>query len=196
MSIIRGSKINWLISNWTRELIYTQTYLNKLGYPPNLIQKYKQSEWLVSLGSGAYIKKNDSITWQGGLAAIQSQLHRPIHAGGKTALALQGISHYAVMGTERIHLFGLQCGSLPKWYSTCFKDQKFSYYCTQFLETAETNSFTKISVNELNIRVSTRERAIFEVLHRVPQVQGFDEAYKLLEMLSSLLLRWSVMVGV
>ena len=41
-------------------------------------------------------------------------------------------------------------------------------------------------MGNFSIRISTRERAIMELLHLVPQQQGFEEAAQLMEQLGTL----------
>ena len=66
------------------------SYLTRSGISPNLQQYYRRSGWLERIGRGAYIWPGDVLDWQGILCALQSQINMPVHAGARTALALQG----------------------------------------------------------------------------------------------------------
>ena len=186
MSINKRTKINQLVSEWPSGMVYTQTYLTELGYSAQLVHRYIKSGWLVPLGNGVYQKKKDTISWLGGLAAIQGQLEKNIHVGGKTALALLGISHYGRLKESSVFLFASEGENLPKWFDNRKWQGKIILTRTSFLSVADKNSFISVDEGGFSVRSSSKERAILEVLYHVPGKQGFDEAYKLMEMLPSL----------
>ena len=86
------------------------------GYQ-QLVQKYEATAWLSRVGQGAYAKAGDKVEWTGGLYALQEQLKLPIHAGGKTALQMQGYAHFLPMGKgTTVSLFGTPDVKLPAWF--------------------------------------------------------------------------------
>ena len=48
------------------------------------------------------------------------------------------------------------------------------------------SSFTKSEYKDIDITISTPERAALEMLHLIPAEQGFDEASKIIESLTTL----------
>ena len=98
------------MSGWPRGAVYTQKYLSELGYDHNLVKRYRKSGWLETLGGGAYKLTEDQVDWQGGLYALQTQLQKPVYVGGKTALDLQGYSHFLKHNKNRIGLSDLHTG--------------------------------------------------------------------------------------
>ncbi len=167
-------------------MVYTQKHLTHLGYSAQLVHRYIKSGWLVPLGNGVYKKQNDTISWLGGLAAIQSQLEKDIHVGGKTALALQGISHYGQLKESSVYLFSTGPANLPKWFLNHDWQSNIKLTRTSFLADTKVDSFIEVDRDGVNVTSSSKERAILEVLYQVPGKQGFDEAFKLMEMLPSL----------
>jgi hypothetical protein len=186
MSTPNGTKINQLISQWPAGLPYTSGTLKEMGYSKDLIHQYLRSNWLESLGRGLFGKKNDIITWKGYVSALQYQMMLPIHIGAKSALLLQNISHYARFGKELIWLYTYQKVSLPKWMRTDEDNYRIEFVMTHFLDEMNPDFLNELDEGAFKIRVSGKELAIFEVLHLVPDRQGFDEAYKLMEMLPAL----------
>ncbi|NQV16705.1 type IV toxin-antitoxin system AbiEi family antitoxin [bacterium] len=186
MSIKTITKINKLISSWPSGLVYTQKHLQKLGYDSQLVHRYIKSGWIEVVGAGAYMKANDNISWRGGLSAIQYQADKVIHVGGKTALFLQGYSHYGVAYESEVFLFAQEKEKLPKWYENHDWSVKVHFNSTSFQRNVDSKSFVELPESQFKIRVSSPERAVLEILYLVPNKQGFDEGYKLIEMLPGL----------
>jgi hypothetical protein len=44
------------------------------GFSRQLLDRYKKSNWLMPVGTGAYKLANDTVNWTGALYAIQNQL--------------------------------------------------------------------------------------------------------------------------
>ena len=64
----------------------------------------------------AYKRAGDTVTWVGAVAALQSQMHLPVHVGGKTALQLLGRSHFLSMqGIKQVSLFASPQTRIPSW---------------------------------------------------------------------------------
>ena len=90
----KQTKINQILQKLPKSVVATSQWLNQEGLDKRSAYKYeKQSNWLESIGIGAYKRYGDAITWQGGIHAIQKQLGLDIHVGAKTALELQGKAH-------------------------------------------------------------------------------------------------------
>lgn len=186
MTTIKSTKLNSLISTFPRGVILTSEFLKKQGYSVWLLDWYKKGGWLETVGKGAYRFRGAKVEWTGAVYTLQSQLQIPIHVGARTALELQGYGHYLSGGLRRIFLFGLPGVSLPKWFTDYDWGEKVEYITTKMLPISAANSFSLYEEKGYTIQLSSPERAIMEVLYLVPERQGFDEALRLMEGLTTL----------
>lgn len=66
------------------------SWLVQNGYSYDLQRRYRESQWLASIASGAMVRTGDDVDISGALYALQTQLGLSTHFGGQTALAMQG----------------------------------------------------------------------------------------------------------
>lgn len=95
----------------------TSPHLKALGLTAQDLQNYTASQWLVSLGRGAFKRPMETVTWQGALYSVQSQLKLPVHVGALTGLEMTGNSHYLRFGESKAYLFSplhVVCQRAPK----------------------------------------------------------------------------------
>jgi len=181
-----GTKINQLIKLWKPGLVFTSSFLKKEGINYDQQFAYKKSGWLESIGSGAFKKEGDLINWSGGLHALQNQLNLGIHLGGKSALIKQGYSHYAYVLEPNLFLFLSRDNKLPKWFKNFNWGIKLELSRTALLPADLEESYTTNNIDGFDIKISIPERAVLEMLYYVPEKQGFDEAMKILEFMTTL----------
>jgi len=186
MSKESGTKLNQLINQWPRGTVMVMSALSSMGLSNELINRYKKSKWIKPIGKGAYALYNDPVEWLGGLYAIQTQLGLTIHVGGKTALAMQGFSHYLSMKEERVFLYGIRGEKLPTWFKKYDWGVEFLYITTNFLSPDCREGFTEYKEKEFAVNISAPERALMEMLYLVPYKVGFEEAYLIMENLPTL----------
>ena len=180
------SKINRLISQWPRGTPAAASYLNKQGFSHDLLTKYKKSGWIHSFGRGAYILNRDKVEWPGALYALQTQLDLNVHPGGKTALELKGYAHYLRSGKRKIFLYGTQGLVLPTWFNGDRLEVEITLIRTNLFPAASEPSLMEFKEKDLSLKISTPERAAMEMLHLVPGKVGFDEAFLIMENLTTL----------
>ena len=178
------SKLKKLILNWESGNVYTTEYLNTLGYSTTLLARYKYSNWIQSLGKGAFIKNGDLLNWKGGVLALQEQLNLKVHIGAASALKLYGISHYAYRDKEKIFLFAEPSVRLPKWFSDQKWDQEIKYFSSKLFKT-NVGILSK-KIDGFTLKMSSRERALFEQLYLVPKFEDSIESARLFEGLKTL----------
>lgn len=178
-------KINQILQEWPSGTVITSDWLKKKGVYKQLADVYETSGWLERIGRGAYKRKGDDLSWEGGVYALQKLQSLPIHAGGRTALDLQGLGHYVKMNSNKVVLWKTPEVRLPTWFQ--------EYDWKAGLEVRSATLFSKedegLSVktlNQIDITISSAERAILEYLYDVPKREGFDEANYIMEGLSSL----------
>lgn len=186
MALPSASNINKLLKSWPVGTVATSTWLEEQGVSRQLAQTYKKGSWIKHLGSGAWVRDSDTLNWQGAVYALQSQLDLAIHVGGKSALEISGINHFVSFREQEVFLFGSRESQLPLWFKkakwgtnvSLFKKSLFTKQSEIGIDTKQFNSFT--------LRVSSRERAILEVLALIPKHQDYAEARALFESLRSL----------
>ena len=182
----RIPRLNSLLSNWPDGAIYTALWLNLQGIPPSYTKKYCDSNWIVSVGRGAFARKGDSVDWKGGLWAIQEQLSLDIHVAAKTALLILGYGHYLPLQGETVTLFGRTNLKLPSWFKEYNKNIKLQYFTTNLFGQVPHIGLIKRDYGSFSIKISGGERAIMEVLYLIPHVQSFEESCLLMEGLTTL----------
>ena len=98
MSSEKDTKIKNVMRLVHQKGVVTAVYLRRLGVSYQSMLKYRQSDWLRSLGNGAFCESGDVPSIDAALAALVEQLGLPIHLGGKTALSQRGIMQYVPIG--------------------------------------------------------------------------------------------------
>lgn len=182
-----GSKINQLLRRWPNGTVAVSSWLEKQGAYQQLVQRYEATAWIRRVGQGAYAKAGDQIEWTGALYALQEQLKLPVHAGGKTALQLQGYAHFLPMGKgTTVSLFGPPDVKLPTWIKQHRWAIKVRYTTTNLFAGEAGQGLSKKDLGSYGIKVSAPERAIMEVLYGVPLVDSYEEARLLMEGLTTL----------
>jgi hypothetical protein len=185
MSTQNATKINQLLQSQPNGIVLLSSWLRKQGYSLWLQKRYKESQWLQSMGSGAMKRKGDKVGIEGALFALQTQLHMSVHIGGKSALGMLGKSHYLEFDKKEITLFGQANEKLPKWFSNYHWKQKVQYYPSNFLP-ADLN-MVKYEFGNFFILISDPMRAIMECLYLAPKEQSLAECYELMESLNNLI---------
>ena len=186
MNTKKANKLNQLISQWQRGVVYTQVYLSRLGYYHDLIKIYKRNSWLKSIGTGAYKLPNDPVDLFGGIYALQQQLHLPVHIGGRSALTIKGYGHYARVSGETFFLYAPSGIRLPKWFITNDWGGEIYFKATNLVSLDMLESFSEHNHKEFSIKIAAPERAAIEMLYYIPSQQGFDEAMRIMEGLMTL----------
>ncbi len=184
MSTDVGSKINQLLNSQPQGIVLLSSWLAEQGYSYDLQQRYKKSNWLHSIGTGALIRTNDKIEYGGAIYALQQQANLSIHPGGRTALSFLGKAHYLELGTNKVVLFGGAKERLPVWFKKYNWEAKLQYYESSFLP--KDLGLIDVELKTFSIKVSGAARAIMECLYLAPKDQDLVECYELMEGLNNL----------
>lgn len=179
-------KINKLITNWPRGTVALTSFLNSLGLQNELLHKYTRSRWIESVGNGAYKLGRDKVSWEGAVYALQMQAGFSLHPGGKTALELKGLAHYASQGESTVNLFGPADELLPKWFTSQEWSRRIGYVRTNLFDYKGLPAYSVYETKGIEIKISSAELAMLEMLYMVPKHNSFDEAYLIMEGLASL----------
>lgn len=179
------SKINHFLATAPSGVVLTAAWLEDHGISSKLAWWYVHSGLLEKLGTNAYKKTGDNVTWAGALNALQTQLGAPIHIGGKTALHLLGLGHFVPMqGMQNIMLFAPPNTKIPKWLLANSWDAKFEIFRTSLF--SDDQGLIERPINGTSLKIATPERAALELLYLYPKHQSLHEISYLMENLSQL----------
>jgi hypothetical protein len=184
MSRQNRGKLNRLLLSWPKGVICTSKWMKNQGFSRQLLDRYKKSNWLMPVGTGAYKLANDTVNWTGALYAIQNQLELNCHPGGKTALQLKGLAHFVPGELKEIFIFGPPGEKLPSWFKAYDWEVEIHYSMTNLFN--NDLGLSKEDYGTFSISISAAERAIMEMLYLVPQKQTLSESSLIMENLVSL----------
>lgn len=182
-----GSKINQLLKKWPSGSVAVLPWLVRQGAYQQLVHEYIKTSWLRRVGQGAYAREGDKVEWTGGLYAIQQQMGLSIHAGGKTALQMQGYAHFLPLGKgATVSLFGLPNVKLPAWFKDYRWEVKIRYTATNLFAGEENQGLTSKEIGSYSVSIASPERAMMEVFYLAPHQESYEEAKLLMEGLTTL----------
>jgi len=179
------SKINRLIQWWPPGTVATLSRLNSLGVDRRLADKYVKSGWLERLGHGVYKRAGATVDWAGAIHALQTQLGLAVHPGGITAIELRGYTHYVAFGARDVLLFGNPGTKLPAWFQGHSWSRPVTLVTTGVFA-GNDNATSILQVDDVDLEVATLEQAAFEMMYLVPKRQSYEEAFHVMESLTSL----------
>nr|WP_276595227.1 type IV toxin-antitoxin system AbiEi family antitoxin domain-containing protein [Roseateles albus] len=166
----------------------TTAWLAQKGLTAKHAARLAKDGWLRRIGHGVYGLPGDTLERDASLASLGT-LISGLHIGGKTALNLRGFRHN-LTHRETISLWGDSSTKLPAWFTEQFP----AHYQATHLFDAETPmdlGIAPLPVGRPDLRVSTPERAILELLSDVGKRQALEEAKHLVE--SARMLRTDVL---
>jgi hypothetical protein len=184
MSISRSAKLRPLLDAWEPHSVATSSYLRTLGVTPQDLQNYTSSRWLTSLGRGAFKRPMETVTWQGALRSLQTQLRLPVHVGALTALEMSGNSHYVRFASTKAFLFSPLNVALPLWFRTHWGND-VRHVQTKLLP-PDLGLTEQQAPEGFVLKTSGVERAALELLHLAPKEFDLVEAGMIIESMTSI----------
>jgi hypothetical protein len=156
----------------------------KQGYSHDLQHRYIRNAWLAPIGYGAMKRTGDTITLTGALYGLQAQAGKFIHIGGRTALNMQGLSHYLELYQKETLLIAPLGVTLPAW----FRNSEWGTKPVLIHSSMLPPNIGLINFNEktFSVQISGPVRAIMECLELAPDRFDLQEAWHIMEGLSSL----------
>jgi len=133
VSIKIDDKLNKLLQDTPKGAVLLSSWLISKGYSHSLQHRYLKSNWLETIGSGAFKRKNDDLSVFGAIYALQHQNGKNIHLGGKSALSLLGFAHYIEMSNTSLSFFAQTGYKLPKWFKNNREWKNHKLICSSFL---------------------------------------------------------------
>jgi hypothetical protein len=184
MNTFTQTKINRLLSLVPTGTVILSSWLVKQGYSSDLQKRYRKSNWLKSIGTGAMIRFGDKVNIYGALYALQKHAGLSIHIGAKSALSLLGKAHYLELSSTKTLLFGAEKEVAPKWFKNNKWDVNVEYYNTSFLPSWL--GLEDFNEKNFSIKISCPALAIMECLYLTPNELGLQECLELMEGLNNL----------
>lgn len=167
-------KINHLLREWPTNGLRTAESLREAGISSALLSYYARRHWLEKAARAVYKRPGDKQSWQVALHLLQTEMALPIHAGGLTALEVQGYGQYVA---ERPVFLCAQAGTrLPAWFAEVAQ-VPVRFTASNLLSLAPADSLHTMTVAGYAITLSTPERAALEMLAHVPRHIGFTEVF-------------------
>ena len=121
-----GKLINFLKA-WPEHTVAVQEWLSTRGIYRQLVDSYTKSGWLERIGSGAFRRSEENVSWTGALYTLQTQMNLPIHLGGKSALHRWGLAHHLPLGKGYPVLLLGERAALPKWFKNYVWDAPIQF---------------------------------------------------------------------
>lgn len=171
----RRSLISGLLRGVSHEQPLDLATLGGHGISSALAAHYARTGYLERLGKGVYCIAGARLDRDQSLLLLQGRIVG-LHVGGRTALAWQGVRQYLEV-RERLTMWATARGTLPAWFTERFP----STLTTLSLFDDATRTFeigTPASVTD-GVRVSSRERALLELLREVRTALQLQEAREL-----------------
>lgn len=161
--------------------------------------QYVSAGWLVQPTRGTFKRPLGTLTWQKAVISLQTLLERPLIVGGRTALELQGFSHYLrAEGPTVVCLYGPDAP--PRWLFKLPLKERFTFRKSTTLFRADrvawsvqnntgaaadefqAGPFKQMSgEGEWPLIVLSPERALLELLDELPNSESFHQADMLVE---------------
>ncbi|MEN8155281.1 MAG: type IV toxin-antitoxin system AbiEi family antitoxin domain-containing protein [Acidobacteriota bacterium] len=182
MSVVKPQKLKKLLQ-LNREIPLTTQKLKNMGVNNTLIQRYKESNWIESIGRGAYKFPEAELSFEGMMHSLQTDLSLHVYPGAKTALEMAGIRQY-YREKEKIYLFIDSKTNLPLWagnyrYERELRVIKSSKWDDkEFLVNPNTKGF--------EFFIASKELAIVQQIELVGKGESFEETAQLFELLDSM----------
>jgi hypothetical protein len=201
-------KLNWLQQALPEGLVVDSGWLERHGVSRQLRRKYVIHGWLQTLARGVFCRpavpdERSTVPWQQLVISLNALENLPVAAGARTALELQGFSHYVPKaGSREAHLYAN--GEWPGWVSRVpvdtklvlhnarrlFRDREVPAFFTKgepAPKAPEDSGFTQQQGKwKYPLTLSTPERAVLELLDEVPKHETFHQADVLMEGLRNL----------
>lgn len=173
--------------------IASRKWLMQQGLADYALSNYLRSGKLKSLSQGIYYWTDMPIRWQKVVASLHRFYDAEVVVGGLSALNLQGLTHYLQIN-KNVSLDLYTKESAPRWLRSVFEKidgLSISWYSVGTLwgdGLPVQTAMKKWHEDEWGeaLLISSPERAIFEILHLVPNVLSFSYVDELFQGMTQL----------
>lgn len=175
------TNLKQLISTTPLKMIFLSSWFEQNKISSKSVYDHKQYGWLDSIGRGAFIKRGIRPEITAAISAIQYQTPYTLHIGGLYALDTYHNLRHFLRNNLKPELFTSERKPLPLWFRNTFNDT-YILTCTSFLP--NTLGIEEYEDNGLKLKISSPERALFEMLYT--QNISTTEAYQIFELMTVL----------
>lgn len=166
-------------------------WLQRHGYSSALRSQYVSAGWLNSPARRVYRRGYGPLSWEQVILSLQQLEELPLTVGGRTALEQQGYAHYLSANQREVHLYGPV--RPPSWLTSLPLEMTFHWHNSRRLfPNQDVSNEPKSSMLEpggkfsLPLRLSSKERAVLELLDELPERESFHQVDMLMEGLTDL----------
>ena len=172
-------------------MVATKRWLQEQGLSLHYIDNSVRRGALVVAVPGVYYRDEARPTWQGVVASLQQMAKLPVHVGGLSALAVNGVSHFVnKRGNPIVNLYSPD--KLPAWVNKIDVGATFAWHGTKrlwpeslLLDQSVFRHYEWVK-GLPEITYSCVEKAYLEVLNEMPKHVSFEHADALLQGLHNL----------
>jgi len=176
-----------LLTNFLPDgLVVNRTWLKIKGFDRIAVDYFVRSGKLERVGHGVYRRPGPPLKWEHVVYSIQ-ELGSPVHVGGRSALDLQGMAHYLPLGgMQTVELYGVN--KLPDWLNGLQLPAKLVAKGTGGMTKLPSDALTTRPFGhwDWQLRFSTVELALFELLGKIKDESDFSLADKYFESAATL----------
>lgn len=166
MVIEKYAKLQRLLQIFPEGAVAPTSWFLSQGYSAPLLHSYVKKGWLTQPKRGIY-SRSHTITDESFALGLQHFSNFEVVIGGISALNLQGYAHYLPLTCEILTLYIRH--TPPQWAKTLKSNvswKKKTYFSSLGIESIPS------SISDLTLKVSSPERAIFELLSDVGEKSG------------------------
>lgn len=184
MSIECENKLNYLLTRYGKQNeLFFSNWLKKEGYSDQLVKKYRDSKWLVSISRGVMKLYGTKVTAFNALSCFNEQLSKNFRVAAHSALELAGFNHFIPMGKPLLMVACPKGERKPSWMELDIFDKTFKLFSTKIFANIMT---VKMEVDSTTIEASIPELAFLECLALAPQQYNYMDLYYIMEQLTTL----------
>lgn len=180
-----ATKINEISRLVPRNSLLFSSWLSDNGIDRKAQTLYVRSGWLERVSRGVYKFAGAEVTTFSALASYNAQLGKKCHIAASTALDLRGYSHFVAMGKATAYVMSEDNERLPEWMFAEDWDMTVKYFSSAIFGN-EGLGLEKMSVDGLELFLSSPERAFMECLNMCPTQYSLMDVYYVMEMLTTL----------
>lgn len=196
----RTSRLKLLLNDLPPGFIVDTAWLRAREIDSKSIHRYVNQGWIERIVRGVYRRplpesapNRHKLSWEAVLVSLQQLMGYSVHLGGKDALNFAGYSHYVMMGkSQRVHFYG----DAPSWLKRLpMTDHIVLHRPTLFggdpvgiVDSTTPHKEISWTVGVWNwpIKVSCPERAILELIAKLPGSISFEYVEQIFEILMTL----------
>ena len=174
-----------LFLDWKDEFVHTHSWFKSHGISYQSIHQCLKNNLIKKLGGGAYVKAKGKLNWQAAIFTAQKELQLPFHVAGQTALELQGLGHFVKMGKKPlVYIVKRKETRIPIWLKKNNWGVVF-HFKTSSLFSSDLG-LMKYNQSQFRFALSSRERAIMEMISYLDLKDSFETLERYFEGLLSL----------